>query len=94
MTTVATLREELDGYYSEMKGFSEFDLEEVYLKLSAWSARASEIRSTLVRQESRAAMAFRTKEIEPFLSEIKNQFGIWSRIQAHRETDYKLAGKL
>lgn len=91
---IETLREELDYYYSEMRGFSEYELEEVYLRLSAWSARVNEIRTQIVRQESRAFLSFRTKEIEPFLSEIRNQFSIWSRVQSTRETDYKLAGKL
>lgn len=92
--TIAAYRDELDQMYTEMKTFDDFDLGNVFLKLAGWSARASEIRSHLSRHESRQNTAFKSKEIEPFLSEIDRQFRTFSRIQALRESEYKMDGKL
>lgn len=87
-------RKELDSFYEEMKEFDDSDLGDVFLKLSSWSARVSEIRGYLSRFESKSKTAFRTKEIDPFLSEVDRQFRTFSRIQALRESEYRMDGKL
>lgn len=91
---IQKLRDELDECYAEMKQFTDFDLGDVFLKLAAWSARASEVRGQLCRHETKSNMALRTKEIDPFIAEVDRQFRTFSRIQALRESEYKMDGKL
>jgi len=85
-------RKEFDGCFQEMKEFEGKQPDDIFMKLAAWSARASEIRSWIVRSESRKTTAFRTREIDPFLEEIDRQYKFWSRTQAVREMDFKMAG--
>lgn len=87
---IADVQVELDGYYVEMKQFLSMEPTEIYMKLAAWSARASEIRSRLVRQESRKAQAFRTREVDPFIDECDRQFKIYSRIQSCRQQEWDM----
>lgn len=81
MSGVDKLRQEIDGYYSEMGTFDEDSPAIVFRKLAAMTARASFIRTRVVRAEAqnRAFTAFRTKELDPFLSECDRQFKVWSR---------------
>lgn len=85
-------RAELDVYYEEMQKFEGMDPVEVFLRLSAFSARFSEIRSRVVRTENRRFISFRTQEIEPFLDECDRQFRIHSRIQSTRDLEFRLSG--
>lgn len=89
---VAAWRIEFDSYYQQMHLFREMEIDEILMALSAFSARASEIRSHLVRVDNRLNTAFRTKEVDPFLTEVDRQFRTWSRIQAVREMDFRLSG--
>lgn len=89
--TLEDLQAELDGYYEEMKTLGELP-DVVFLKLAAWSARASEIRSRCVRQESRKMQAFRTREIDPFLEEVDRQYRFYSRIVSVRGQEIQLEG--
>ena len=86
------LHNELADYYSEMREFSRLDSVEIFERLSAWTARASEIRNEIVQDESRRSNNFRTKQIEPFIDECDRQFRYHSRITAIHELDAKLAG--
>lgn len=83
---------ELDDYFAEMRGLNGMEPTQVLQKLSSWSARASEIRSQLVRVDSRRSNSFRTREIDPFLEECDRQFRIHSRLQSVRETEWRMAG--
>lgn len=85
-------RVELDDYYETMRKFQAIEINDIFMALSAFSARASEIRSLLVRDQSRAANGFRTQEIDPFLAEVDRQFKVWSRIQAINELEVRLSG--
>lgn len=85
-------RSELDSYYSEMRKFESMDPVEVFLRLSAFSARASEIRSVIVRSENRRHTSFRTQEIDPFIDECDRQFKLHSRIQSTREMEFRISG--
>lgn len=86
------LRDELDGYFATMQKFEALDPVEVMFLISAMSARVAELRSHMVRQESRSANAFRTKELEPFLEECERQFKIHSRIQSMRDMEFRMSG--
>lgn len=87
-------RNELDEYYSVFRAFPTMSHDEILVRLASYSARASEIRSTLVRNENRAYTAFRTKEIDPFLTECDRQFKIWSRILSVRSFEFELSSKV
>lgn len=71
-----------------MRKFQVMDIAEVLLSLSAFSARAAEMRAQLVRVDNRRAAAFRTKEVEPLLEEVDRQFRIHSRLQAVRQMEW------
>jgi hypothetical protein len=85
-------RAELDAFYREMRKFESFDPHSVFMRLSAFSARASEMRAQLARDDSRRALALRTKEVEPFLDECDRQFKYHSRAQAVSDMEFRLSG--
>lgn len=85
------MRKEFDEYYSEMLRFRDMEPDEIFMRLSAYSARASYIRSDIMRAQNRTLTAFRTGEIDPFLSECDRQFKIWSRVFAVTSLDWNLA---
>lgn len=70
---------ELDSYYILMVEFAKMQPDEIFRHLSAFSARMNFIRTKIVRTDNKRWTNFRTKEIEPFLSECDRQFKIWSR---------------
>lgn len=84
-------REELDGYYSVMKGFDSLNPDQVLRKLAAMSARFSEIRTQIVRRENVELKKFRTTEIDPFLGECDRQFKIWSRLISVSRMEYDMS---
>lgn len=87
------LRKELDGYYDEMKGFPDAYPDEIFLRLSSWTARMSEVRGKLTRSGKQAANRVRIDEVDPFISECERQFKFHSRRQSVNEMDFKLAGR-
>lgn len=91
---VATIQDELDLYLDQMQHLNELEPDEVYRRLSSWTARASEIRIQASRTDSASARRLRIEEIDPFLKECERQFSYHSRVQTVREMDYRMAGKL
>lgn len=90
---VKMIRKEIDGYYEEMKGFQNEYPEDIFLKLSSWTARMSEVRGRLTRSSKPAANRMRIDEVDPFINECDRQFKIHSRRQAVQEMDFKLVGR-
>jgi hypothetical protein len=90
---LSKLRREIDGYYAEMKGFPNEFPEDIFLKLSSWTARMSEVRGKLTRSSKQAAGRMRIDEVDPFINECDRQFKIHSRRQAVQEMDLKLVGR-
>lgn len=88
---ILAARSELDGYYVQMRAFDAMDVTDIFQKVAAWSGRAAELRSHLVRQESRRAATFRTRELEPFLEQLDFQFRVYSRLQSVRQMEADLA---
>lgn len=84
------LRSELTGFYAQMREFQGRDIGLVLAEIAAMSARASEIRHSLIHGENRAEAAFRTKQLDPFLDEVDRQFKVWSRIQAVRQQEWDM----
>lgn len=91
-TDLSLWQEEFDGYWAGMRQFELMDPTEIFLRLSGFSARASELRALIGRTENRRWNAFRTKEIEPFLEEVDRQFKFHSRVAAMREFEFRLSG--
>lgn len=85
-------KKEIGTYYTVMKMMIDMDPTEVFQTLSQFSARASEMRSQISRQETREQSNFRLRVLDPFIEECDRQFKIHSRIQAIREMDARLAG--
>lgn len=83
-------RAELDDFYATMHNFPDMEPDEIFMFLSGASARASEMRSRLVRVESRRNTYFRTSEIDPFLNACEFQFKLISRYQAVRDFDLRM----
>lgn len=84
-------RDEISQYRREMCELASLDPSEVFISISSWAARASEIRANVYRDESRKATAFRTREVDPFLEQCDFQFKIWSRLQAVKSFEWDLA---
>lgn len=89
---VSTIQDELDGYLDEMQSISLWEPDEVFRRLSAWTARATEILVQANRTDSATSRALINKEITPFIKECDRQFSFHSRIQSVRDTDQRLAG--
>lgn len=79
---ITPFQAEIDQFYSQMSDFNEIDLRGVMATLAAMSARASFMRSQIIRSEGRVAKSFRTGQIDPFLEEVDRQFRTWSRLQS------------
>lgn len=90
---VKKIRTEIDGYYAEMKTFGDFFPEDIFLKLSSWTARMSEVRGRLTRSNKPMASRIRIDEVDPFITECERQFKFHSRRQSVNEMDFKLAGR-
>lgn len=82
---------ELDGYYEEMQQFGEMPPDEIFRNLSAFSSRMNAIRTVICRTDNKRWSNFRTKEIEPFVSECDRQFKIWSRNLTNYTLDWEMS---
>jgi hypothetical protein len=77
---IESIREELDEFYDVMNSFPTFESSEIFQTIAAFTARASYIRSQIMRMpENRMMTNFRTKELDPFIEECDRQFKVWSR---------------
>jgi hypothetical protein len=88
---VQRLQAEIDSYYEAMALFGQMDLGEILMRLAAISARASGVRSQVVRTESRRMAAFRSRELDPLIEEVDRQFKIWSRLQSVRSMEWDMS---
>lgn len=85
-------RAELSAYLAEMQKFEGMDPVEVFMRLSAFSARAAEIRFAITQSENRRHQAFRTQGVDPFIEQCEFQFRVYSRIQAVRDMEFRISG--
>ena len=90
LLAISDWRDELDAYYAEMKKFESMELDEILMKLAGFSSRFSYIRSLTVRSVRKEATAFRTTEIDPFITECDRQFKIWSRVLSVKMQDWAM----
>ena len=82
--------EELIECYKKMEDFRNEEPDEIFASLSAWTARASHMRSLINRSESKTNQAFRLKQIDPFISECDRQFKLWSRVFSVQTLDWNM----
>jgi hypothetical protein len=88
---ITALRDEVDIFWRQMTQLKAMSTTEVLEFLSAALARVGEIRVTVYRDESRKANAFRTRELDPFISQVDLQFKIWSRLITHRQLEWDMS---
>lgn len=84
--------DEIFQYYKVMKEFNEMDASEVFGSLSAFSARASEMRAYCNRSDSKRSQNLRLKAIDPFIEECDRQFKYHSRNLSTQEAEMRLSG--
>lgn len=87
---IENAREILIDYVDQMRNFKKLDSQDVFLKLSEFSATATYFRSTICKREDRKKAAFRTHDIEPFIAEVERQFKIWSRLVSSQNLDWEM----
>ena len=88
---IESWRKEISGYLEEMRGFQNINVDTILRKLSGFSARASQIRMTIVRTPDKRAQTFRTQEVDYFLSEVDRQFKVWSRVASLMQTEWEIS---
>jgi len=88
-TKLTEFEDEIDNYYDVMVEFKNMDSSEILESLSAFTARASQIRANLIRQDNRSVQAFRTKQLDPFIAECERQFKVWSRVISVRQFEWE-----
>lgn len=86
-------RNEIDAYFDIMRQFEGYGVDEILKALSSMTSRASQIRSFAVRSEDRRTQSFRTRELDPFISECDRQFKIWSRMLSIHTMDWEMSRK-
>ena len=91
---IESWRQEIDGYYDQMMSFNSEDPGEIFTCIAAMTARASYIRTQIVRTENRFNQNFRTKELDPFITECDRQFKVWSRAFTVWQVEADQAGRL
>ena len=89
---IERLREEMDQYLERMQSFGDMEIDGVFQHLSAFSARATELKIQLSRTESAKATAFRNRELEPFLVECDRQFKLYSRMTTTKDLEFRISG--
>jgi len=66
----------------EAEGASTETVKDVFLSISAFSARANFFRSQTARSTDPKVVRFAEQELEPFIKELEFQFRVWSRYEA------------
>lgn len=89
---IRVIQNEIDGYMEQMQGFQQMEPSEVFLCLSAWSARATELKIQLSRSDGQVSRRLLSNEIDPFLQECERQFRFHSRFHATRDMEFRLSG--
>jgi hypothetical protein len=94
--SIDSVRQEIDDVYEDMKTFHNREPDEIMRLCRGHSARLSELRLRCQRVEDTARQwkAIRTREIEPTLDELRDQWQNASRLHSVREFDWKLESGL
>lgn len=90
---VAQWRLEMDEHLRMMVQWHQEEPSLVLEEISSIAARLIEIRCQVVRSESRAMQAFRTKELDPVLAQVEFQFKVTSRRLSSQTLDWETSGR-
>lgn len=85
-------RKEVYEYLEQLAGISQFPPDEVFTRLSAWTARLTEMKIRLSNSDLQKNRAFVNRVIEPFIEECERQFRYHSRKQSTQELEARLTG--
>ncbi len=90
--SIDSVRSEIDDAFADMRQFHNQEPDEIMRLCGGHSARLSEIKVRIQRIEdfNRQWRPIRTREVEPTLEELQQQFTIASRLHSVRELDYKM----
>ncbi len=90
--SIDSVRQEIDDAFADMKEFHNEEPDRVMRISAGHSARLSELRVRIMRVEDfrREWKSVRTREIEPCIEELRNQYAIASRLHSVRELDWKM----
>jgi hypothetical protein len=76
-------RKEISSYLAEIAKFGEHkDLQHIFERLSAYSARITHMQIQSVKSTNKDVVRFSDNELTIFSKEIEQQFRIWSRYEA------------
>ena len=73
-----------------MQEFPKMQPDEIFRSLSGFTARMNFIRTKIVRTENKRYSSFRTKEIEPFITECQFQFKVYSRMHSVTSLEWEM----
>lgn len=92
--SVKSVRQEIDDCYEDIRTFYQQEPDEVMRLVSGHSARMSELRVRCQRIEDfhRIWKQVRTREIEPTMEELTQQYNIASRLHSVRDLDFRMSG--
>lgn len=92
--SIDSVRAEIDDAFDDMKTCVNREPDEAMRICGGQSARLSELRVRIQRIEDfhRIWRPIRTREIEPALEELRNQFSVASRLLSVRELDWRMEG--
>lgn len=91
--SIESVRQEVDDAFADATDFHTHEPDEVMRMCSGHSARLSELRVRIMRIEDfqRQWKQVRTRDIEPCLEELREQYAIASRLHSVRELDWKMS---
>lgn len=84
-------RNEIDAFLTSMQDWEHSDPDTVLREIAGIGARLVEIRTQLVRSESRSFQSFRTKELDPLMDQLEFQFKIHSRRHSVEKFDWDVS---
>ena len=90
--SIDSVRGEIDDAYADMRAFLQYEPDHIMRVASGHSARLSELRVKIMRVEDWEPQwkGVRTREIEPTLEELREQWKNASRLHSVRELDWKM----
>jgi hypothetical protein len=90
--SIDEVRMEIDDAFEHMKVFKDEEPDQIMRLAAGYSARLSYVRVLCMRIEDwyRPAKDLRTRELEPCIEELRNQYQVASRLHSVRELDWKM----
>lgn len=91
-TFVKQCREEISENFVQLSKFSEnSDLQEVFQRIAAYSARASYMAAQCRKSKDPKVQQFHENELRVFIDELRFQFQAYSRILTTQQFEYDMS---